>query len=196
MGKVGRPSLMALRRGQIVDAFIALVARNGLEAVTLDDISAAANVQRSSVRHFVGNRNQLIAAAIVELSERYARSIREAAGGVGGIDELIAMMFSPDWLADIDDTDRALRSLVEEAVRDEQLVDHVRRAVDALMAEIQAALRRDLPEVPAAQIRETAYSLVCLVEHNKFMQRLGYPTSLSKAAARSARALVGELTLV
>lgn len=192
--RVGRPSLMVQRRAEIIDAFIALVARNGLESVTLDDIAAEADVQRSSVRHFIGNRRALIAATIIELSDRYVRSVRDELSGTVGIDGLITMLFSAGWLAEMGDNDRAFDSLIEEAARDPQLGKHVRRACDALLAEIQSALRHDFPEAPAVRIRETAYALTCLVDRNKFLQRLGYPASLSRGAARAARALVRDLS--
>lgn len=192
--KVGRPSLMVQRRTEIVDAFIGLVARNGLEGVTLDDIAAVADIQRSSVRHYVGNRRALITAAIVELSDRSVRAIRESMSGASGVEDLIALMFGPAWLSRMDDNDRAYQALIEEAARNDQVAAHVRQASDALVGEVQAVLRRDHPDVPAPRIRETAYALVCLVEHNKFMQRLGYSRSLSKGAARAARALVSDLT--
>lgn len=192
--KVGRPSLMATRRVEIVGSFIALVARKGLEDVTLDDIAADAGLQRSSVRHFVGNRRELITAAIVELSDRYVRSVQERISGADGADELITVLFSPAWLAAMKDNDRAFDSLIQEATRDPLLVEHVRRSSDELMAEIQKVLRRDHPNCSVAKVRETAYALVCLVEHNKSMQRLGYPSSLSKGAARVAHQLVRDIS--
>ena len=191
---VGRPSLVSQRRAEIVGAFITLVARKGLEDVTLDDIAAEAHVQRSSLRHYVGNRRALITAAIIELGDRCVRSIRNDLGGAAGIDDLITTMFSPNWLAAIGENDRALDSMIEEATRDGQLAEHVRRASDALIAEIQAALRHDYPEAPANRIRETAYTVACVVERNKLMQRLGYATSLSRGAARAARELVRGLS--
>lgn len=191
--KSGRPSLMAQRRAEIVEAFIALVASNGLEEVTLDDIAAKADIQRSSLRHYVGNRRALINAAIVELSDRSVRGVREFLSGAPDVDELITMMFSPAWLAQVSDNDRAFQALVEDAARNPQVAERVRQAADAMVAEVQVALRHTYPDAPAARIREVAYALVCLVEHNKFMQRLGYSRSLSRGAARAARALVREL---
>ena len=81
------------RRRQIVDVFIDLVAERGLEGVTVDVVATTAGVQRAAVHHYVGNREDLIAAASEELSRRY-----EVIAGMGPSDApttagLIAMMF-------------------------------------------------------------------------------------------------------
>ena len=189
----GRPSLMVQRRAEIVDSFIRLVADRGLEDVTLDDIAVDAKLQRSSVRHFVGNRRALINAAIIELSDRYAASVRAGLGGSLGIDELIAMTFSRGWLEHMSEISCALDALIQEAARDDEIAAHVRRAYDVFLTGVQGALRREFPTAPASRVRETAYAIMCLVEHNTLLQRLGFSTSLSKGAAKSARELAGAL---
>jgi AcrR family transcriptional regulator len=190
----GRPSLLVQRRGEIVDAFIRLVALKGLEGVTLDDIAADAQLQRSSVRHFVGNRRELVAAAIVELTGRYAHGFREGLSGASGIDDLITLAFSRSWLAKTGDDAVAFAALIEEATRSPDLVGELRGAYDAILTEVQAPIRRDYPDATSAQIRETAYAILCLIEHNTFMQRLGYPIALSRGVARAAREMVRGLS--
>ena len=66
--RVGRPSVRDERRKQIVDSFIELVAVKGLEHVSLDEVAGKAGVQRAALRHFVGNRDELTAAAIIEIT--------------------------------------------------------------------------------------------------------------------------------
>ena len=68
--RVGRPSLQDQREREIVWAFIELVADKGLEHVSLDDVAARAGVQRAALRHFVGNREDLISAAIAKITRR------------------------------------------------------------------------------------------------------------------------------
>lgn len=182
--------MLVQRRGEIVDAFIRLVAQKGLEDVTLDDIAADARLQRSSVRHFVGNRRALITTAIVELSERFSDGVRDGLSSTSGIDDLITVAFSRNWLSTMSDDAMAFAALVEEATRTPDLVAKVRDLYDGILTEIQAPIRRDYPGASAAQIRETAYAILCLIQHNTFMQRLGYSSSLSRGAARAARELV------
>lgn len=189
----GRPSLLGQRRSQIIDAFIVLVARHGLEGVTLDDVAAAAHMQRSAVRHYIGNRQALIDAAISELAGRYIEAIRAALDGVSGIDDLIRVVFSERWPAEMADSDLAFDALVQEAAREKRTAESVRSAYDAFLAETRRALKVSYPDASARRIAETAYTIVCLAEHNIFMQRLGYRASLAAGAARQAREIAGRL---
>ena len=185
----GRPSLTDQRRAEIIDAFIHLIVRDGLDRVTLDDVARRAGVQRAAVRHYVGNRRDLIALAVEELTARYEERIRSVVGAEPTIDVLIDALFGSLWIAELVDVDSAFDVLVEEAARDESTRPLVRRAYDALLAEIEGALERSAPTSRLVDRRDTAYVIVCLAEHNVSMQQLGYPAARS-AAARSAATLV------
>ncbi len=191
--RLGRPSLMAQRRSQILDAFIRLLARQGLERTTLDDIAAEADIQRAALRHFVGNRQSLIGAAITELADRHVDRIRNGLRGTAGVDELIAMVFSASWREANSVDDRAFHALAGDAAHDATVAEQVHRAYETFVGEVQAVLRRDFPKAPASRIREIAYVLVCLAEQNKAMQQLGFADSLGRAATRAARSLVRDL---
>jgi AcrR family transcriptional regulator len=184
---------MAQRRSQILDAFIRLLARQGLERTTLDDIAAEADIQRAALRHFVGNRQSLIGAAITELADRHVDRIRNGLRGTAGVDELIAMVFSASWREANSVDDRAFHALAGDAAHDATVAEQVHRAYETFVGEVQAVLRRDFPKAPASRIREIAYVLVCLAEQNKAMQQLGFADSLGRAATRAARSLVRDL---
>ena len=57
---MGRPSVAAERRGQILDATMATIAEHGIHGTTLDRIADAVGMSRGHVRHFVGNRDRLL----------------------------------------------------------------------------------------------------------------------------------------
>lgn len=58
---MGRPSKKEERTEEILRAFQRCVARFGLEGSTLERIAEEAGLKRSLVRHFVGNRDDLVA---------------------------------------------------------------------------------------------------------------------------------------
>ena len=74
---MGRPSLGAQRREQILEAFERCLVTHGLEATTLEAVAAEAGVQRAAIRHFVGNRDELIAASVDHLTQKYRASYAE-----------------------------------------------------------------------------------------------------------------------
>ena len=55
-----RPSLKAERTKEILDAFMTCVARYGLDGSTLERISGQAGIGRPLLRHYLGNRNEMI----------------------------------------------------------------------------------------------------------------------------------------
>ena len=57
---MARPSLQAERQQSIMAAFTRCISKLGLEAASLDEIAKEAGMQRSLVRHFAGNREDLV----------------------------------------------------------------------------------------------------------------------------------------
>ncbi|GIH81243.1 hypothetical protein Plo01_76720 [Planobispora longispora] len=182
--------MAVVRRQQIVNAFLALICERGLESVSLDDVAAASGVQRSVIRHYMGNRAQLVHDAAATLIERYSELIRGAVGERPGAREIIRYLFSREWTADADFPDRAFDELFHEAARDPALRDRLRGAYDLLVELLAAGIRLDRPDLPPdAPAEQIAYQIVCLAEHNAAMQRLGFPPGQAAAAQALARRL-------
>jgi len=191
---VGRPSLAAERRGQVLSAFVDLIAERGLEGVTLDDVAAAANVQRSVIRHYVGNRTDLIRGAVEMLTDRYESLIRARLGASPTVDTALQDLFSFEWARSMQTEDRALSVLMQEAVRDDVTRDRIKAMYQLLIDEIAAAIRIEAAAVSAPKAKQAAYQIVCLAEHNATMQALGFPPDQSRASFRLARRIVSDLT--
>ncbi|MGF1645915.1 MAG: TetR/AcrR family transcriptional regulator [Kineosporiaceae bacterium] len=185
----GRPSLAGERRAQVLDAFLTLVGEHGLEAVTLDRVAQAAGVQRPVIRHFVGNRADLVRQAIGRLSEWYEAEVRTAVGAAPNVDALLDLLFGDTWTQGLSAHDRAFDALLLEATRDAGTAAAVRRAYAMLLDEVAAALQRESPRAGESLVRDTAYAVVCLAEHNATMIALGHPPALAAAARRAAAVL-------
>lgn len=166
------------------------MAVHGLEGVTLDDVASEAGVKRAAARHFVGNRPELIAAAVEELTRRYRTTVEEAVGEAPSIERLIDALFGRVWVHDLSDVGHAFDALMQEAARHEPTRVLVKQAYEVLLDEIDKALERSRPSMSAAGRRDAAYAIACLAEHNALMQQLGFPAARSAAAKQCARALV------
>ena len=57
-----RPSLKAERTEEILDAFERCILRDGIANTSLEQIAAEAKMKRSILRHYIGNRDQIILA--------------------------------------------------------------------------------------------------------------------------------------
>jgi AcrR family transcriptional regulator len=67
---MARPSVADERREQILAAFEDCVVRQGLDRTTLNDIAEAAGQPRSLIRHFTGNRENLVSLLIERVLAR------------------------------------------------------------------------------------------------------------------------------
>ena len=65
---MGRPSLANVRREQILDALERCLARDGLVGTTLEAVAEEAGVRRPVIRHYFGNRDELVAAVMMVVS--------------------------------------------------------------------------------------------------------------------------------
>ena len=193
--RVGRPSVAAERRSRIVAAFIELVGQRGLERVNLDDVASAAGVQLAAVRHFAGNRDDLITAAVAELCRRYESTVRTAASETPSATALIGVLFSDAWIRDQSVEDTAFDVLLGQALRNPETRGLIRGAYDLLLEEIALALRRFHPDTPISRVRDAAYVIACLVEQNTTFQHLGYPRVRHVAAKAAALRELADLGL-
>jgi len=187
--RVGRPSLKDQRRREIVDAFIELVAARGLEHVSLDDVAADSGVQRAALRHFVGNRDDLVAAAITEITRLALAGLKVRRT----FPEAIAMLFDPGRMKSFDVADRAWSELMPEAMRSPDTRAVIKECYDELIALISHALRQQHPTATRSHITDTAYAIACMAEHNYLFQRLGYPQARCKGLKEAALALAERL---
>lgn len=62
-----RPSMVAQRKEEILDALEQCILNDSLEATSLEKLAEQAKMKRSILRHYIGNRDDII----VALSERY-----------------------------------------------------------------------------------------------------------------------------
>ena len=90
-GLMSRISLETLRREQLLDAAIGLVASKGYEATTVRDIAAAADVATGTIAYWFASRDDLLRAALVEAARRFGRRLDDAlATATTPLEELIA----------------------------------------------------------------------------------------------------------
>ena len=70
-----RPSLKDQRSQEILDAYLTCVARFGLDGATQERIAEEAGVKRPLLRHYLGNKDEMIAALAEYTLEGFAMSL-------------------------------------------------------------------------------------------------------------------------
>ncbi len=76
---------------RILDAALAVLARNGLSKLSLEDVAAESDVSRQTVYRHFGNRDGLLAATIVREEELMLELVGVAADGVHDLEEAISV---------------------------------------------------------------------------------------------------------
>lgn len=90
---MARPSLKDVRSREILDAFMNCVARYGLDGSTLERIAGEAGVRRTLLRHYLGNREEMIGKLLTHVIAKFE----------GATDGLIADLPDKDrWPALLD----------------------------------------------------------------------------------------------
>lgn len=133
----------AERRARILAAARKLIARRGVEGLTLRDLAAAAAVSVPTVYNLVGGKQAVLTALLDEMLARIAARLGEAAGG--GVVERALALCEAGWTETLAEPSY-FRGLVRAfLVADE--TEPVRRATDernvALMAGVLARGRDD-----------------------------------------------------
>lgn len=98
-----RPSLKEQRTREILDAYLACVAKYGLEGATQERIAAKAGLKRTIIRHYVGNKKNMVLALATHLGAEFndQTGIFEKSGFKERcIEDLINLLFSNEALTD------------------------------------------------------------------------------------------------
>jgi TetR/AcrR family transcriptional regulator, transcriptional repressor of bet genes len=199
---MGRPSVAPQRRRQIVDATIQCMASHGVSGTTLERIADAAGMARGHIRHFAGNRDELLVDAA-----------RVFFFGEGGWDETdIATLFRTDPLVSPEtDITGALDYLFGEfaepgsenaaalafidagrTIPEIQLI--VIQAYRSIQHALNAIFTRDLPPENAAAFDPTAYAVLSLAFGATFINDLDPSPERIAQARRGAEELIAALS--
>ncbi|WP_420549691.1 TetR/AcrR family transcriptional regulator [Curvivirga sp.] len=68
---MARPSLKDQRSEEILDAYVICAARFGLEGATQERIAEQAGVQRTILRHYLGNKDDMLKALAVHVIDQF-----------------------------------------------------------------------------------------------------------------------------
>ncbi|WP_424941231.1 TetR/AcrR family transcriptional regulator [Aliiroseovarius sp. S253] len=93
---MARPSLKDQRTEEILDAYLTCVARFGLEGATQERIAVQAGVKRPLLRHYLGNKDQMVASLVAHVVEGFTLStaaMSEAVDDLSSPEQLVELLF-------------------------------------------------------------------------------------------------------
>jgi AcrR family transcriptional regulator len=189
-GKVGRPSVVVERRRQILDAVEECVVRYGLEGSTLERIAAEAGVTKSNLAHFVGNRGEIIEAALTLSVNRYVEGMQAQLSDLPAEEQLGAYVELA--LEGSDQTRRAtvvLDALSAAAVHDEQARALLRSGLERADSWIGELVRARYPDADPERRAAAAVVLPMILREFDRDRLLGPPFRTHEFKTRVAGAI-------
>lgn len=191
---MGRPSLAAERREQILDAVTTCIGEYGIEGTTLERVAEASGFSRGHIRHYLGNRDDMLTLCQHRLSARYVERMKDicdsAAPGARG-PALVRLLFGREWSPSQDNA--AINALFWAAARDQTVRAGLRATYMAMERTAARALRADYPQAPASDCANTAYALLSLAFGHSSLLELSYPAARERAARAVAQQMLDRL---
>ena len=184
-----RPSLKPQRRREILDAYVACVARYGLEGATQERIAAEAGIARPLLRHNLGNREEMITALVDHVSERFADMIDQIAASSGSLPELIDLVFDPTYRTD-PRLNLAFQALVAASASYPEMRAPLLASLERYTDLIARLARRATPEASAEEIATVAHGIAAISMSADALEPLDPSVSWRLAAKRAALVLV------
>ncbi|MEM9381432.1 MAG: TetR/AcrR family transcriptional regulator [Planctomycetota bacterium] len=195
-----RRDLTEERTAQILDAFERCIVREGLGATSLEDIAQEADVKRSILRHYVGNRDDLVRALTDRLLAHYRADLAETrsyatAGGARVVDRLLECLFPPPSEESFQSV-IVLEALIVAARQDDDLRLRIRELMADTVECVVAVLRHALEgaRVDRKDLFAVAWAVVGLSFNEESLTPLALPARYRRGSVQAARALIESLT--
>jgi AcrR family transcriptional regulator len=96
------PELEAIRKNQIIEAGMQVIARQGCANVTMDDICKAAGLSKGGLAHYYRSKRELFKAVFTAFFEHIFQRSRDT---MARLDDPLDQVLSFDWLYDVDNPD-------------------------------------------------------------------------------------------
>ena len=194
---MGRKNLTEQRHEDILDAFEKCLIKYGLEESTLERVAQEAGKSRNIIRHYIGNREDLIAAFVERVLSRIKQISEEILVNTPKqklIPNVLDFLFE-ERKADAppDLGERMLGGMWhirEQSPKVQQALLNFYQEFEKILTD---GLKQLYPEVPLKKCQEVAYSIICLAETNWVLGSVGVDVSHTRMARRSAEYLLSVL---
>lgn len=188
---MGRRSLVDERRAQIIAEAAKTIGRYGLEGATQERIAEDCGLSRSHIRHYVGNRDDLIDAVWDYVMTPYVQSAENFRNGTGpatSLADMVDYLFGPEMEAN--DDDAVINALSIAAMKDESLRDRLYATQVRIEEAMVQTLRNAAPGATLERATDVAYTLLSVAIGSSSLSALPFPASRRLAARRYAHSLI------
>jgi len=193
---MGRKSLADERTTQILDAFERCIVKYGYEQSSLEKIADEANVKRSLIRHYLGNRNDLNEALINRILEQEAELTLSAQQNLKpkALKEgLLNHLFLSQVNTKNKHIELLLKALWQSAEQDKRIKKLLKKFYKEGEKEIKETLNIIYPNAKKHQLERVSHALLCLSEGLDNLQLLEPNRRKARALKQTAALLLESL---
>ncbi len=191
---MGRKSLQAVRRSQILDACEEMVLEEGLASASPARLAGRVGLDRTTLHHYFRTRSDLLGGLVERIVDGYLAEVREVQaerGSNADVAEILDFLLSPDFARP--HYDRLVDEFSAASYDDAEVRKQLRRLFVTLEEFTVSLLLKAVPDAAPERVRETAYTIYALIEGAYLLHALGFPDDRLRAARRTAHRLVDEL---
>lgn len=188
-----RKDLTSERTGQILDAFEKCILRFGLESSSLEKVADEAGMKRPIIRHYVGNRSELVIALTDRLVENYRKETHEMIASLGEsnrVDALLKTLFSRAGRSSSESV-LLYENLILTAGRDEVIRERLSEWTREFVKVVRDELLREYPG--SAGHRDVAWGVVSIYYNHVSLIPLKLSSRSTGSSLGAARRLVSTL---
>lgn len=190
-----RRDLTIERTEQILDAFEQCILRHGLESSSLEKVAEEAGMKRPIIRHYVGNRDDLVMALTKRFIARYrsrTETMMDSLGEKNRVATLLDILFS-DQESESAESVLIFENLILAATRMEPICTLLSEWTAEFLGIVAAEIAQAFPKAKAKDHQEVAWGLVSIYYNHVSLMGLGLPKKISANSRRAAQRLVNTL---
>ena len=192
---MGRKDLTAERTSEILVAFERCVIKYGLEA-SLEQIAEEAGMTRSIIRHYIGNRDEVVRQLIESITTQFLAQLRTASNRLSSpervLEDTLNYLFSGNQT--VEEWEKPIIQVLMSA---RERYPEAKRQLKQMFEELLNMLAHDLaqihPQNSASRYHQVAYSILCLTMMNNSFMELGMERTYNTIARQQAEILISTL---
>ena len=192
---MGRPDLTEVRTAEILDAMGRCVARHGLDGTSLEMVAAEAGMKRSILRHYVGNRDDLIIALAGRVTDQYHEQLDAVIDSLpeeGRLEKLLEFFF-PASQRQSTESLLLMESLIAASEAYPRIREMMFGYVERLISSTADQLRTVHADARPVQCWHVAFGIVSMCFNYESLLPLKPPPKYSRSAKDCCRRLIDSL---
>lgn len=191
---MGRKSLAAERREDILDAFEHCILERGIEGSSFQHIAQVLGMDRNIISHYFGNRESLVDAMTQRIVDDYDSRMNEALANLeqsAGVMELVEVFYGEK--NSTERTEILWTEILAYATRSETVRNRLRQSYDKMFSTVGEILKREYPNVPKKRLQAAVYTVATLLDRSPTFEWIGVKGSPIKSAKAAIKKVLESL---